>query len=123
MSWVRFPSPAPRRRRLAYKRARRFGGKSEGLGEHCRDATLRRSTAKERALGMGESMSEQSGRRTGWSWWYLLFVVQVAAVIWPPLYNRIEPTWIGMPFFYWYQLLWVIVGAVLTAIVYFATED
>jgi hypothetical protein len=37
-------------------------------------------------------------------------------------YNRIEPSWIGMPFFYWYQLLWVIIGAVLTAIVYFATE-
>jgi Protein of unknown function (DUF3311) len=72
--------------------------------------------------GTGESMSERS-RRTGWSWWYLLFVVQVAAVVWPPLYNRVEPAWIGMPFFYWYQLLWVIVGAVLTAIVYFATED
>jgi Protein of unknown function (DUF3311) len=42
---------------------------------------------------------------------------------WPPLYNRVEPAWIGMPFFYWYQLLWVIIGAVLTAIVYFATED
>ena len=27
-----------------------------------------------------------------------------------------------MPFFYWYQLLWVIIGAILTAIVYFATE-
>ncbi len=29
----------------------------------------------------------------------------------------------GIPFFYWYQLLWVIIGAVLTAIVYFRTED
>jgi hypothetical protein len=28
-----------------------------------------------------------------------------------------------MPFFYWYQLGWVIVGAILTAIVYFATRD
>jgi uncharacterized protein DUF3311 len=28
----------------------------------------------------------------------------------------------GMPFFYWYQLLWVIIGAILTAIVYFVTE-
>jgi hypothetical protein len=34
-----------------------------------------------------------------------------------------EPAWIGMPFFYWYQLLWVIVGAALTAIVYFATDE
>jgi len=30
---------------------------------------------------------------------------------------------IGMPFFYWYQLLWVILGAILTAIVHFATDD
>ena len=42
--------------------------------------------------------------------------------LWPPFFNRMEPTWLGMPFFYWYQLLWVMIGAVLTAIVYFATE-
>jgi hypothetical protein len=71
----------------------------------------------------GTTMDQRSVRRGGWSWWYLLFVVQFAAVIWPPLYNKVEPSWIGMPFFYWYQLLWVIIGAILTAIVYFATED
>ena len=48
-------------------------------------------------LGTGESMSEQNRRRTGWSWWYLLFVVQVAAVIWPPLYNRVEPACFWYP--------------------------
>jgi uncharacterized membrane protein (DUF4010 family) len=53
---------------------------------------------------------------------YLLFLVQVIAVIWPALYNKVEPSWIGLPFFYWYQLLWVLIGAVLTAIVYFATD-
>ena len=42
-------------------------------------------------------------------------------MIWPPFYNRIQPEWHGIPFFYWYQLLWVIISAVLTAIVYFAT--
>ena len=57
-----------------------------------------------------------------WSWWYLLFAIQWVFVLWPPLYNRAEPSWIGIPFFYWYQLLWVIIGAILTAIVYFATE-
>ena len=72
----------------------------------------------------GENINRQ-GERSGWSWswWYLLFLIQLVAVIWPPLYNKVEPTWIGIPFFYWYQLLWVIIGAVLTAIVYFATED
>jgi hypothetical protein len=57
-----------------------------------------------------------------WSWWYLLFLIQCVAVLWPPFYNSIEPTFIGIPFFYWYQLLWVIIGAILTVIVYFATD-
>jgi hypothetical protein len=61
-------------------------------------------------------------RRSGWSWWYLLLLVQCIAVLWPPFYNHLEPTWIGLPFFYWYQLLWVVIGAISTAIVYFATE-
>jgi hypothetical protein len=68
-------------------------------------------------------MNEAQARRGGWSWWYLLFVIQFVAVLWPPFYNKVEPFWSGMPFFYWYQLLWVIIGAVFTAIVYFATED
>ena len=61
--------------------------------------------------------------RRGWSWWYLLLLVQFVAVLWPPFYNRAEPYWIGMPFFYWYQLLWITLGAILTAIVYLMTED
>ncbi len=61
--------------------------------------------------------------RKDWSPWYLLFIVEFAAVLWPPFYNRIEPRWAGIPFFYWYQLLWVVIAAVLTAIVYFATES
>lgn len=59
----------------------------------------------------------------GWSWWYLLFLIQFIAVLWPPFYNKVDPSLIGIPFFYWYQLLWVILGAILTAIVHFATED
>jgi len=58
-----------------------------------------------------------------WSWWYLLFVVQFVVVLWPPFYNQAEPAWEGVPFFYWYQLLWVLIGAALTAVVYFATES
>ena len=44
-------------------------------------------------------------------------------VLWPPLYNSAAPAVMGIPFFYWFQLAMVLVGAVLTAIVYFATED
>ena len=67
-------------------------------------------------------MNGNRARRTGWSWWYLLFIIQFVAVLWPPFYNRVEPSLGGMPFFYWYQLLWVIIGAIFTAIVYFATD-
>jgi hypothetical protein len=62
-------------------------------------------------------------RRGGWSWWYLLFSVEFIAVLWPPFYNKAVPAWIGIPFFYWYQLLWVIISAVVTAVVYLATRD
>ena len=58
----------------------------------------------------------------GWSRWYWLFFVQCLAVLWPPLFNSSAPSVAGIPFFYWYQLLWVLIGAVLTAIVYFATR-
>ena len=57
-------------------------------------------------------MNSAQKKRGGWSWWYLLFVVQFVAVLWPPFYNKVEPPWIGIPFFYWYQLLWVIISAV-----------
>jgi len=72
-------------------------------------------------------MSQQdSGRQgadhSGWSWWYLLFAIQFIAALWVPFYNTAEPSWVGIPFFYWYQMLWVIVGAIFTAIVYFATD-
>ena len=51
-----------------------------------------------------------------WSWWYLLFAIQFVFALWPPFYNKVEPYWMGIPFFYWFQLLLVIVAAVLTAI-------
>jgi hypothetical protein len=68
-------------------------------------------------------MTEEPKSRGGWSPWYLLFLIQFLIVLWPPFYNRIEPTFIGIPFFYWFQLLWVLVSAALTAIVYFATTE
>jgi len=68
-------------------------------------------------------MAGSCKKRQEWSWWYLLLLVQFIAVLWPPFYNSAEPALIGMPFFYWYQLFWVVIGAVLTAIVHFVTDD
>ncbi len=69
------------------------------------------------------AMNTEPKRRGGGSWWYLLFLVQFLVALWPPFYNRLEPTLWGVPFFYWFQLLWVIVSAVFTAVIYFATDD
>jgi hypothetical protein len=68
-------------------------------------------------------MSTEPKKRRGWSAWYLLFLVQFLVALWPPLYNKVDPTLAGIPFFYWFQLLWVLVSAVLTAVVYFASAD
>jgi hypothetical protein len=67
-------------------------------------------------------MDQQGERRSEWSWWYLLLLIQFIAVLWVPFYNAKEPSLYGIPFFYWYQMLWVIIGAILTAIVYVATD-
>lgn len=61
-------------------------------------------------------------QRSSWSAWYLLFIVMFVMVLWPPFFNRLDPTLWGMPFFYWYQLLCVIIGAAITALVYTRTR-
>ena len=43
-------------------------------------------------------------------------------VLWVPLYNTVEPTLFGFPFFYWFQLAWIFASMIITAVVYFATE-
>ena len=52
----------------------------------------------------------------------LLLLLIPMLVVWVPFYNRVEPTLFGFPFFYWFQLAWIFVGMVVTALVYFMTE-
>jgi hypothetical protein len=68
-------------------------------------------------------MNVGPAKRGGWSWWYLLFFVEFLVALYPPLFNKVEPTLMGIPFFYWFQLAWVFVSAILTGIVYWATDD
>jgi hypothetical protein len=55
--------------------------------------------------------------------WYLLLLVPFVFILWVPFYASGEPVLFGFPFFYWYQFLWIVISAVLTAIVYFATRE
>lgn len=54
--------------------------------------------------------------------WYLVLLIPFVAMLWVSSYNVAEPNVLGFPFFYWYQFLWVIISAVLTAIVYFIVK-
>ncbi len=51
-------------------------------------------------------------------WYSLLLLIPCIAFLWLPFYNKYDPPFLGIPFFYWYQILWIILTAVLTAIVY-----
>ena len=48
----------------------------------------------------------------------LCLIVPFVAMLWVSSYARIEPTFIGIPFFYWYQMPWVLISTVLTMIAY-----
>jgi hypothetical protein len=51
-------------------------------------------------------------------WPRFLLVIPLLLILWVPFYNRIEPTLAGIPFFYWYQLASILVGAFVVLIVY-----
>ncbi len=53
--------------------------------------------------------------------WYLLLLAPFVGLLWPSLYARHDPELAGFPFFYWYQFLWVLLGAAVTGLVYLAT--
>ena len=55
--------------------------------------------------------------------WYWLLLLPLLGLLVPALYNRADPTLIGLPFFYWYQLAWVPLSVAITALVYRKTRD
>ena len=55
--------------------------------------------------------------------WNLLFIIPFVALLWVPFYNSLEPVLWGVPFFYWYQFLWVILTAALTVLVHAMTGE
>ncbi|HZZ66120.1 MAG TPA: DUF3311 domain-containing protein [Candidatus Baltobacteraceae bacterium] len=54
---------------------------------------------------------------------YWLLLLPFAATLVPPLYARARPPLFGLPFFYWYQILQIVVSAVIVSIVYALTQE
>jgi hypothetical protein len=53
-----------------------------------------------------------------WTLIAILLLAVLVGALWLPLYNRTTPTAGGWPFFYWYQLLWVPVVALISWVAY-----
>ena len=48
----------------------------------------------------------------------VLLTAALAGTLWVPFYNQLTPAFRGFPFFYWYQLMWVPIIAILSGIAY-----
>ena len=64
----------------------------------------------------GDSNEHRPVRAVVWA--RLLLLLPFIAMLWVSSYDSAEPMWVGIPFFYWYQLLWVLLGAAIAAVVY-----
>jgi hypothetical protein len=53
----------------------------------------------------------------------VLLLLPFAALIFVPIYNRVTPAVFGVPFFYWYQLLWIGLSALAVGIVYLVDQS
>lgn len=48
-------------------------------------------------------MNDPAARRNPRRFAYWLLAIPFIATLWPPLYAHAEPSFAGIPFFYWYQ--------------------
>lgn len=55
--------------------------------------------------------------------WYLLLIIPLIGVLIPTFYNKLEPELAGIPFFYWYQMLWIPLSVGITVLVYIKTRE
>ena len=58
--------------------------------------------------------------RRGWNW---LLVIPLLALIFPGIYARQTPELFGFPFFYWYQMAWILLTGLITAVVYLVVRE
>jgi Protein of unknown function (DUF3311) len=48
----------------------------------------------------------------------ILLAASLVGTLWVPFYNHTSPALGGFPFFYWYQLMWVPIVAILSFAAY-----
>ncbi|MGA8797886.1 MAG: DUF3311 domain-containing protein [Candidatus Cybelea sp.] len=52
----------------------------------------------------------------------MLLLIPFVGTLWMPFYARLEPTLFGIPFFYWYQIMWIVLGSLIIGAVLLLTQ-
>ena len=65
------------------------------------------------------STSDRSSHRG----WKLFLVLPYIGLCFPGMYSRLTPAFLGFPFFYWYQFLWVVLTSLLLGLLYLKLKD
>lgn len=68
-------------------------------------------------------MKENQSPKKKFNAWYLLLIVPFIITLFPGMYAFDTPRLFGFPFYYWYQLVAVLISAALTGIVYAKTKE
>lgn len=53
---------------------------------------------------------------------YWLLAIPYVGTLWVPFYAKLTPPLFGIPFFYWYQILWIVIGSLITGLVLLITR-
>jgi Protein of unknown function (DUF3311) len=69
-----------------------------------------------------EPVREAARRRVNTPAWNLLLILPLVGTLLPWIYNKTDPTLFDIPFFYWYQMVWIAVSVVVTLVVYRMTR-
>jgi hypothetical protein len=81
----------------------------------------RHSTGEWRTVGdrrPPQRPARTRGRRLDASRWHWLLLIPIVVPLMPVLYNRVEPTLLGLPFFYWGQLSFAFLASLVIAVVH-----
>lgn len=52
----------------------------------------------------------------------MLLLLPFIGTLWVPFYARLDPRLFGIPFFYWYQIAWIVLGSLLIGAVLLLTQ-
>ena len=65
---------------------------------------------------------QQPVRSVRWRFYWLLLIPYIV-MLWVPSYNKMEPSLWGIPFFYWYQFVWIALTAFIVWAVYLLAHN